>query len=153
MLGGTRSCSAVVTLLDEQGAPVQPRPDLSDPDQRPSMRWWQGWERQVGPHRGGCGRRAVPGGIRGWRGTGPAWNLVAVVRDKDVAGRFASDVRVILAGVVLLVLLAISGTWAFLRKRRMRGSGASNSSEPEPGTQAGQGARRTRGAGPGGTTG
>ena len=43
---------------------------------------------------------------------------MAVVRDKDVAGRFASDVRVILAGVVLLVLLAISGTWAFLRKRR-----------------------------------
>ena len=119
MLGGTRSGSAVVTLLDEQGAPVQPRPDLSDPDQRlidevvDGLGTGKSDRIQVG-----AGDERSWAGIRGWRGTGPAWNLVAVVRDKDVAGRFASDVRVILAGVVLLVLLAISGIWAFLRKRR-----------------------------------
>ncbi|MCB0787281.1 MAG: hypothetical protein KDC02_24085, partial [Flavobacteriales bacterium] len=107
------------TLLDEQGAPVQPRPDLSDPDQRLIDEVVAG----LGTGKSdrievGAGDERSWAGIRGWRGTGPAWNLVAVVRDKDVAGRFASDVRVILAGVVLLVLLAISGTWAFLRKRR-----------------------------------
>ncbi|MEZ4759413.1 MAG: hypothetical protein R2810_06460 [Flavobacteriales bacterium] len=116
MLGGTRSL-CLQTLLDEQGAPVQPRLTF-DQDQHlidevvvAGLGTGKSDRIQVG-----AGDERSWAGIRGWRGTGPAWNLVAVVRDKDGLGRFAPDVRAILAGVVLLSCWP-SADSAFLRKR------------------------------------